>query len=104
MGRDENRLALVDAIRQAVPDRASTLFSLLALPTQEQLVAGSDKLLVDSLSSPQMDERVIAFQQLNQITRKMLNYHPDKNPAEGAQQWRKLLAKNEIRYPESSKP
>ena len=104
MGRDENRLALADAIRQAAPNRASTLFSLLALPTQEQLVAGSDKLLVDSLSSPQMDERVIAFQQLNQITGKTLMYHPNKNPAEGAQQWRKSLAKNEIRYPELSKP
>ena len=102
MGRDENRLALVDAIRQAAPDRASTLFSLLVLPTQEQLAAGSDKLLVDSLSSPQMDERVIAFQQLNQITGKTLTYHPDKNP--GAQLWRKLLAKNEVRYPEPSKP
>ena len=102
MGRDENRLALADAIRQAAPDRASTLFSLLVLPTQEQLAAGSDKLLVDSLSSPQMDERVIAFQQLNQITGKTLTYHPDKNP--GAQLWRKLLAKNEVRYPEPSKP
>ncbi len=104
MGRDENRLALANAIRQAAPNRANTLFSLLALPTQEQLAAGSDKLLVDSLSSPQMDERVIAFQQLNRITGKTLMYHPDKNPAEGAQQWRKLLVKNEIRYPEPSKP
>lgn len=104
MGRDENKLALADAIRRAAPDRAGTLFSLLALPTQEQLVAGSDKLLVDSLSSPQLDERVIAFQQLKQITGKTLMYHPDKNPAEGAQQWRKLLAKNEIRFPELSKP
>jgi hypothetical protein len=104
MGRDENRSALADAIRHAAPNRASTLFSLLALPTQEQLEAGSDKLLVDSLSSPQMDERVIAFQQLNQITGKTLMYHPDKNPAEGAQAWRKLLSKDEIRYSNPSKP
>ena len=104
MGRDENRSALADAIRHAAPERASTLFSLLVLPTQEQLVAGSDKLLVDSLSSSQLDERVLAFQQLTRITGKSLLYHPDKNPAEGAQQWRKLLVKNEIRFPETSKP
>jgi hypothetical protein len=35
MGRDENRLALANAIRQAAPNRASTLFSLLALPTYQ---------------------------------------------------------------------
>jgi len=104
MGREENRLALVDAIQSAAPNRASTLFSLLVPPTQEQLVAGSDKLLVELLSSSLMYERVLAFQQLNQITGKTLLYHPDKNPAEGAQQWRKLLGKNEIRYPEPTKP
>jgi len=103
-GREGHRLALSNAIQSVAPSQASTLFSLLVPPTQEQLVAGSDKLLVESLSSPLMYERVLAFQQLNQITGKTLLYHPDKNPAEGAQPWRKLLGKNEIRYPEPAKP
>ena len=98
LSRDENRVALENAIQSLGPPRANTLSLLLIPPTQEQLVAGSDKILVESLVSPSMDERVLAFQQLNLITGKTLEYHPDKNPSEGALQWRKLLGKSEIRY------
>jgi hypothetical protein len=49
-----------------------------------------------------MDERVLAIYQLTNITGKNLGYHPDKSQIDAIQQWRKLLGKNEIRYPESS--
>ncbi len=104
LGREEHRAALVNAIRVASPNRMSSILSLLVPPSQEQLSAGADKMLVEALSSPLMDERVLAFNQLQSITGKNLGYHPDKNQVESVQQWRKLLGKNEIRYSEPTKP
>ncbi len=104
LGRDEHRVALVNAIRVASPGRVSSILSLLVPPSQEQLLAGADKMLVEALSSPLLDERVLAFNQLQSITGKNLGYHPDKNQVESVQQWRKLLAKNEIRNSEPTKP
>ncbi len=104
LGPDEHRVALVHAIRVASPNRVSSILSLLVPPSQEQLSAGADKMLVEALSSPLMDERVLAFNQLQSITGKNLGYHPDKSQVESVQQWRKLLAKNEIRYSAPTKP
>ncbi len=100
LGRTEHRVELVDAIQSASPNRLSAILSLLIPPSQEQLGAGADKILVEALSSPLMDERVLAIHQLTNITGKNLGYHPDKSQVDAIQQWRKLLGKNEIRYPE----
>ncbi len=102
LGRPEHRIELVDAIRTVSPNRLSSILSLLIPPSQEQLAAGADKLLVEALSSPLMDERVLAIHQLTSITGKNLGYHPAKSQSDAIQQWRKLLGKNEIRYPEST--
>ena len=102
MGREEHRIELVDAIRNASPNRPISILSLLIPPSQQQLAAGADKLLVEALSSPLMDERVLAIHQLTNITGKNLGYHADKSQVDAIQQWRKLLGKNEIRYPETT--
>lgn len=104
LGREEHRAQLVNAIRTASPNRVNSLLSLLIPPSQEQLSAGADKLLVEALSSSLMDERVLAINQLTNITGKNLGYHPDKNQVEAIQQWRKLLGKNEIRYSTPTSP
>ena len=104
LGREEHRAQLVSAIRTASPNRVNLLLSLLIPPSQEQLSAGADKLLVEALSSSLMDERVLAINQLTNITGKSLGYHPDKNQVDAIQQWRKLLGKNEIRYSTPSSP
>lgn len=104
LGREEHRAQLVNAIRTASPNRVNLLLSLLIPPSQEQLSAGADKLLVEALSSSLMDERVLAINQLTNITGKSLGYHPDKNQVDAIQQWRKLLGKNEIRYPTPTSP
>ena len=98
LGREEHPAQLINAIRTASPNRVNSILSLFVPPSQEQLSAGADKLLVEALSSPLMDERVLAINQLTNITGKSLGYHPDKNQVEAIQQWRKLLGKNEIRY------
>jgi len=100
LGRAEHRMELVDAIQTASPTRLSSILSLLIPPSQEQLAAGADKILVEALSSPLLDERVLAIHQLANITGKNLGYHPDKSQVEAIPQWRKMLGKNEIRYPE----
>ena len=104
LGREEHRAQLVSAIRTASPNRVNLLLSLLIPPSQEQLSAGADKLLVEALSSSLMDERVLAINQLTYITGKSLGYHPDKNQVDAIQQWRKLLGKNEIRYSTPTSP
>ena len=104
LGREEHRAQLVNAIRTASPNRVNLLLSLLIPPSQEQLSAGADKLLVEALSSSLMDERVLAINQLTYITGKSLGYHPDKNQVDAIQQWRKLLGKNEIRYSTPTSP
>lgn len=97
----ENVAGLVAAIRRDAPNRDSTILSLLVPMTQEKLESGGDKLLVETLSSTSMDERILASNQLLKITGKSLGYQPDKSSVESIQQWRKLLGKSEIRYPES---
>ena len=104
LGREEHRAQLVNAIRTASPNRVNLLLSLLIPPSQEQLSAGADKLLVEALSSSLMDERVLAINQLTNITGKSLGYHPDKNQVDAIQQWRKLLGKNQIRYSTPTSP
>lgn len=98
LGREEHRDQLANAIRTVSSNRAESIFSLLIPSSQEQLSAGADKLLVEALSSPHLDERVLSFNQLKSITGKTLGYHPEKNQVEAVQQWRKLLGKSEIRY------
>ncbi len=104
LGREEHRAQLVNAIRSSSPNRLNSILSLLVPPSQEQLSSGADKLLVEALSNPLMDERVLAIHQLTHVTGKSLGYHPDKNQVEAIQQWRKLLGKNEIRYSTPTSP
>ena len=104
LGREEYRSQLVASIRADSPNRANSILSLLTPKSQEQLSAGADKLLIEALSSSAMDERILAINQLSTITGKNLGYHPDKNSVDAIQQWRKVLGKGEIRYPQSNTP
>lgn len=100
LGREQNRVQFVERIREDSPGRANSILMLLVPKSQSQLVAGADKLLVESLSSSFVDERILAIQQLVSITNKSLGYQPDKNPTDTIPAWRKALSKNEIRYAE----
>ena len=104
LSRAENRDALINRIQSIAPNRFQTILTLLVPPSKEQLLAGSDKLLVEGLSSPHLDERVLAIHSLSYITGKTLGYQADKMQLDVVTQWRKLLGKNEIRYNEKSTP
>ena len=100
LGLEPNRARFVERIREDLPGRANSILTLLVPKSQSQLAAGADKLLVESLSSSFVDERILAIQQLVSITSKSLGYQPDKNPTDSIPAWRKALSKNEIRYAE----
>ena len=46
----------------------------------EQLATGGGQQLVEALSSPSMDVRVLAYLNLNEITGKTNNFQPDREP------------------------
>ncbi len=100
LGLEPNRARFIERIREDLPGRANSILTLLVPKSQSQLAAGADKLLVESLSSSFVDERILAIQQLVSITNKSLGYQPDKNPTDTIPAWRKALSKNEIRYAE----
>ena len=100
LGLEPNRARFVERIREDLPGRANSILTLLVPKSQSQLAAGADKLLVESLSSSFVDERILAIQQLVSITSKSLGYQADKNPTDSIPAWRKALSKNEIRYAE----
>lgn len=104
LARAEHRAAWARDIQLAAPNRYPAIMSILVPPSKEQLQSGADKLLVEGLSSPHLDERVLAYNQLNAITGKSLSYQPDKIQTEAITQWRKLLGKNEIRYSQTTAP
>jgi hypothetical protein len=101
LGREANRDALVSAIQQESAGHANAVLTLIVPRSQSQLVSGADKLLVESLSSTSLDERVLAINQLTTITKKNLGFQPEKIASESILAWRKSLARGEIRYPES---
>ncbi len=100
LGRAENRDRFLLSLQDTAKDRTGKILSLIVPKTNEQLEAGADKLLVETLNAPAMDERVLAFFQLSQITGKSFGYHPDKHTSESLNQWRKALGKGEIRLSE----
>ncbi len=104
LARSKHRDSLVNGIKIAAPNRFLSILGLLVPPSSEQLQSGSDKILVEGLSSPHLDERILAFNQLNTITGKSLGYQPDKSQLDVITLWRKLLGKNEIRYSETTTP
>ncbi len=50
----------------------------------EQLAAGGAQQLVEALSSPSTDVRVLAYLNLNEITGKTNNFQPDREPQDSA--------------------
>jgi hypothetical protein len=100
MGFDAKHfLGLKESIEQSEPERAHRLVSLLALPNDAQLADGADRLLVESLGSPFLDERILAIRQLQAILGKELGFQSDRPSVESIQQWKKLLNAGKIRWP-----
>lgn len=100
LGVDTSHLSLLKgAIEVSDPSRASRLLALLSLPNNAQLADGADRSLVESLSSPFLDERVLGIYGLNAIVGKEHGFQSDRRPSlESVQPWKQLLTSGKIRW------
>jgi hypothetical protein len=95
----EDLSRFIGDLNEGMGSRAETILRLLVPLSAEQLASDGDKLLIETLSAGNLDERLLSFLQLNFITGKKLGYNPDRSTSDSLQQWRRMLAKKEIQYP-----
>jgi len=91
--------ALKETIEATDLPRAPRLVGLLSLPDDQQLAEGIDRSLVEALSSPFIDERVLGIYQLNAILGKEHGFQSDRPTIDSIQQWKRLLNSAKIRWP-----
>lgn len=96
--------ALRDKIASMEATDGEALFRLLVGFSQGQLEAGADAQLVQWLDSPSMAVRVLALENLRQITGTTLYFKPqEENPirrSDDINKWEVRLRKGDIRWPE----
>lgn len=77
---------------QRDPKPAADLYKLLCGVSRQELLAGSDRWLVNELDNDEMDYRVLAFWNLRQYSVGTLDYHPEHNTAKkravGVRAWK----------------
>jgi len=105
--RLENAVKLQEVLKQRRGADGDVLFRMLWGYNNEQLVAGEDRTLVRYIEHDTLDFRVVAFDQLQQITGLSYLFRPDR-PLSGQRsslhQWRKAATNGEIRYHNSPIP
>lgn len=99
----ERETALEKILRETDASRTDLLIRLLLLPDDIQLENGADRFLVNMLSSPFADERVLSIHQLSSITGKDYGYQCEQPNTESLQQWKRLLASKKIRWSKARK-
>ena len=105
--RSENAVKLQKVLKQRRGADGDVLFRMLWGYNNDQLAAGEDRTLVRYIEHDALDLRVVAFDQLQQITGLSYLFRPDR-PLSGQRselhQWRKAATNGEIRYRKSSIP
>jgi hypothetical protein len=82
-------------------DEGRQLYRMLWGYSPEQLAEGGAEALVESLSSPSLDRRVLAFLNLYQITEKTNAYQPEVDPKRqrrSISNWERDLRQGDIRH------
>ena len=102
IGSGESMGTFVQSVSRNLASRTSDVLRLVVTHSPTQLKDGGERLLIESLSSSQQDERLLAIVQLSSLTGKTLGFHPEKNSTEAVSQWRKLLVKEESRPSQSN--
>jgi len=103
---------LAAAVRQSIMQmdgaQAAEIYRLLWLFSDEQLAAGADEKLVKALDDSNMTIRVLASENLRQITGNLLNYRPETETtvrrAADIKKWEVKLRKGEIRWAKAAAP
>lgn len=102
LGGAESKESFVLSVSRNLESRTNDILRLLITHSPKQLREGGERLLIESLSSNQQDERLLAIVQLTSLTGKTLGFHPEKNSTEAIAQWRKLLVKEDSRPSQSN--
>jgi hypothetical protein len=102
LGSAETKEAFVQSVSTNLESRTNDILRLLVTQSASQLRDGGERLLIESLSSNQQAERLLAIVQLTSLTGKTLGFHPEKNSTEAVAQWRKLLVKEDSRPSQSN--
>ncbi len=93
---------LVQDIEATCGDRANRIKWLILGPSNEQLIQGGDRELVEFLNSQFLDERVLASNFLRFITGQDFGYLPERPTPESLIAWKKFLSDKAIRLPQTS--
>ncbi len=80
-----------------IPAGWTSAESACAIPDNHQLADGVDRILVESLSSPFVDERSLAIYQLQMIMGKEHGYQSDRPSHDSLQRWKQMLNTAKIR-------
>jgi hypothetical protein len=97
LGEASMRSKFFETANESLESRTVDILRLLVTHSARQMREGGERLLIESLSSNQQDERLLAIIQLNQLTGKTFGFHPEKNSTDSIQQWRRTLTKEESR-------
>ena len=103
----ESALRLKESITRMNAAEAESIFRLLSGYSQAQLVAGADFELVEALNDATLHIRVLALENLRQITGTTLSFRPqDSGPrrVSAAKKWDTKLRAGDIRWTEEPKP
>lgn len=94
---------LLESIAQADQAGANAIQQMIIGYSQAQLAAGADQILVSHLTSESMALRVLAIENLREITGTTLNYKPGLTNASrresDAKKWIARIRKGDIRWP-----
>ena len=103
----ENAVKLQEVLKQRRGADGDVLFRMLWGYNNEQLAAGEDRTLVRYIEHDALDLRVVAFDQLQQITGLSYLFRPDR-PLSGQRsslhKWGKAVTDDEIRHRKSPIP
>ena len=97
----ETAAGVREAIARIRPEVAESLYRLLWGYSPEQLARGEDQQLVKFLESPDMDIRVVTFDNLRRITGVLLLYRPERRVEQNKlaiQKWKERLKEGGIVY------
>jgi hypothetical protein len=98
----ETARAVRQSIMQMDGAQATEIYRLLWLFSNAQLTAGGDELLVRALDNSNMTVRVLASENLRQITGNSLNFRPETETATrraaDVKKWEVKLRKGEVRW------
>ncbi len=104
LGNKESMDAFLLSAETNLASRRNDVLRLLVTHSATQLKEGGERLLIESLSSTQQDERLLAIVQLSTLTGKTLGFHPRKARRNLFRNGESFLSKKSHVHPNPTNP